>query len=242
MPSLAGKIRERFEKHGLRGGAKSLLKEAGVRVIDANREVILLSLDLGHPKAHRQPGELEKFRFELRPFGPETMPGVVEILERSEPSRIDQVRLRLESRTPGFVTLEEGRVIGYVFYEENTPDRPPHPDLEWLGMRLRDKEVYSFDSFVPPELRGRGVAMFRATYQALFEKGYKAARGYVFSSNTAALWSYRLTGWKEDARILEHRILGRFAVVGGVVYRLNRFDRTRVARLPFADLLRGRAG
>src|SRR5690349_6104247 len=126
---LVSKIRQRLEAKGLKEGSKEILLEASKRVVDANREMILMSLDLKNPKAHRQPNEKERFNFELRPIE-ESFDKAIEMLERSERWRIDMMNVRRRDRTPGFAAFENGAVVAYVFYEHNS-DRAPHPDLEW---------------------------------------------------------------------------------------------------------------
>ncbi len=234
---IANKIIERFQDKGLKEGAKSIAKSAASHVVDANREVILLKLDLSNPKAHRKKKEIERYDFDIQPFDASHFDPIAKMLRSSEPDRIDQIRMRLDDGTPGWVTYEDGEVVAYVFYETNAPGRAPYPDLEWLGIELCDREVYSFDSFIPPALRGRGIPMFRATYQALFESGFTHAYGYVWAWDTAPLWSYRVTGWQEFGRFTEHRIAGRFAIVGGVLYELERFKRRRIVKIPFGERL-----
>ncbi len=235
--SIVDKIRQRFEGKSAKEGAKAVLKDAASRVVDANREVLILKLDLANPKAHRKPKEIERYDFDIQPFEPKHFDPIAKMLQASEPSRIDQIRMRIDDGTPGFVTFEGGEVVAYVFYEANVPGRAPYPDLEWLGIELCDKEVYSFDSFIPPALRGRGIPMFRATYQALHEAGFSHAYGYVWAWDTAPLWSYRVTGWEEVRRFTEHRIAGRFAIVDGVLYELERFKRRRILKIPFGERL-----
>lgn len=230
--SILDRVVQRVRDKGLREGTKAILRDAGSHVVDANREVILLRLDLANPKAHRKKKELERYDFEIAPFEERHFDKIAAMLRSSEPSRIDQIRLRIDEGTPGFVTFEKGDVVAYVFYEANVPGRRPYPDLEWLQLALSDKEVYSFDSFIPPALRGRGIPMLRATYQALHDKGFEAAYGYVWAWDTAPLWSYRVTGWEEIGRLHEHRIAGRLALVDGTLYKLNRFNRERLFAVP----------
>lgn len=237
MHPIVDKIRQRFQDQAPRDAARSLLHDVAQRVIDPHREIILMEIDLANPKAHPQKADLERCPFVLEDLGPSNYDRLIEMLEASERWRIDIVQLRRSRGTPGFVAIEEGKVVGFFYYEHTTPDRPPHPDLEWLGIELGPKEVYSFDSFIPVPLRGRGTMLFRLAYQRLHQRGFERSRGYVYATEKAPLFTYRVIGWKETGRIFEHRIAGRWVVVDRVLYRLNRFDRTRLAALPIPDVV-----
>ncbi len=237
MHPVVAKIRQRIEDQGPREALRSLAHDASLRVLDPHREIILMEIDLGQPKAHPQKGDRERCPFVLEDLTPAHYPRMIEMLETSERWRIDAVEQRRARGTPGFVAVEEGRVVGFFYYEHTVPDRPPHPDLEWLGLTLGPNEVYAFDSFIPVPLRGRGMMLFRLAYERLYQRGFLRARGYVFVTEKAPLFTYRVIGWKETGRMFEHRIAGRWAVVDGVLYRLNRFDRTRLVALPIPDVV-----
>ncbi len=243
LHELSTRVRERVRAHGPRDAARSLAHDAARRLVDVNREIILMANDLRASHV----GDVERARsaLELRDLDAETYPLLLEMLAGDDEAwRVDVVEARWRRRTPGFVAMEGGRVVGFVYYA--TAPRAgdaPHPDLEWLGIELGPTDVYTFDIFIPAALRGRGMLMLRLMYERLHALGFRRARGYVYAWRTPALFSYRATGWREVGRIREHRFAGRWVLVGSVVYRLHPFDRAREMRVPgeIARWIEGRA-
>ena len=230
---LVAKVIEKLREEGPRDGVRSILREAGRRVVDSNRDVLLLRVDLTNTKFHRKPKDPGPDELRLLRFDRASLPGVVRMLRRAEPERIDSVRVRLGLGVPGFVAELNGEVVGYVFWVEHASKGIIHADMNWLKLKPRPGEIYVFDYFVPEGRRGAGNALVRAVQQAHAEMGYTAAYGYVYAANRPALWLYRTTGWKEVKKIKEHRLVSRFAVVDGTLFRMQAMSRTPVLRLPF---------
>lgn len=233
MRGVLDKIARRFEEEGPRHALRTLYDDALLRVVDANREIALMTLDMRQSKARLQPGEAERWRLTLRELDDAGYDDIERVLAGSEPWRADAARSRRGTAAQGFVAWAEGAPIGYMFYA-TASDPAPHPDLEWLNMTLGPTDVYTYDAFIPVPLRGRGPALFRTAYQRLVARGFTHAHGFCYITERPALFTYRMMGWQETGRIHEHRLLGKLAVVNGGLYRLNRFDRTRLVSLPAA--------
>lgn len=238
MHPVLAKLKKRLDDKGPRETLRSLVQDVKVRALDVHREIYLMELSLvGNPKALPQATERAKWPFTMEDITDAHYPKLVEMLKASEPWRIDAVLDRQKRGIPGFVAVENGEVVGYFYYEYPDPQRAPHPDFEWLGMTLEPGDVYTFDGYIPVALRGRGTHMFRLAYEKLIERGFTRVRGYVYAWEKAALFTYRVMGWRQVGRMFEHRIAGRWVVVDRVLYKLNRFDRTRLVPLPIPDAI-----
>jgi GNAT superfamily N-acetyltransferase len=227
MSSILDKIARRFESEGPRAALRSLYDDAVVRVIDANREIVVMAIDFAHPKARPQPGEVARWPITMRALDDAGYDDIARMLATSERWRSDAVQSRRGTGAQALVAWEGDTPVGFMFYSTES-----HPDLEWLGIGMGPSEVYAYDGFVPAELRGRGPTMFRLAYQHLAARGYTKAHGFCYAVDKAAMFTYRMMGWQEARRIHEHRLLGKLAVVNGALYKLNRFDRARLAPLP----------
>ena len=108
----------------------------------------------------------------------------------------------LEKGYRGFGIVNGKEVIGEMWYygDAGNGNSKPHPDLDWLGIKLAGNEAYAFDWFVVPQERGNnlaGIFQKNALY-SLRRKGYTKAFAYVWADNTPALWSTRhLNKWTE---------------------------------------------
>lgn len=241
MPTVAGvnrlaKIASRLKEQGLGAGARSLARDLGQRVIDRDRTVLLLRVDLtdaAHLLRPRELATIEEQGLRLLPFDESQRQRVIELLEKSEPARIESVRVRLLQGASGFVFERAGEVTGYVFWVPGSDDprQRVHRDLEWLGIQPAADEVYVFDYFVPEHARGHSGLWVRAVQAEHAALGFRAAYGYVYQANRPALWLYRTTGWKEVGKVVEHRVLNKVALVGGTVYWMHPLSRSRVAAL-----------
>lgn len=232
MLRLLDKVRQRYTEQGAAKATRSLALDAARRLVDPHREFILMEVDLAQPKAQPSAAERARCTFTIRDLVDDDYPGIIDMLRTSEPWRIDAMAERKARRTPGIVAYEDGKVVAYMFYETSAPDRPVHPDFDWLDMKLGPDELYTFDAFIPVALRGRGIMLYKLSYELFLARGYKKVRGYCYVSEKPAIWSYRVLGWRELERRFEHRIAGRWVVVNQTLYRLNRFDRTRLVKLP----------
>lgn len=225
---LSRKVIARVREQGPRGALASLVSDASRRVVDRNRVAIVLRVELGEPSVHVRPRDRVKGDVALLPFDRRTLPRVVEMLRREEPARIPSVHTRFGQGMSGFVAEIGGEIAGYVFWVEGATSRLAHADLEWLGVAPGPGEIYAFDYFVAERLRGAGNLFVRSVQEAHHHMGYTAAYGYVYAHNRPALWLYRTTGWKEIARVTEHRVLSRIAIAGGAVYRMQPLSRTKL--------------
>lgn len=196
------------------------------------RHILALRVDLTDPKNRSRPKDKDD-AFRLLPFDLRTLPRIIEVVEKHDPWRTAAVRRRYFEGARGFVAEYQGEIVGYVFYVEGTdhPHRAVHTDLHWLGVKPTRGELYAFDYFLIEPARGIGAKFVRAVQDEHFRLGYTATYGWVLSTNRAALWLYRTTGWTEVSRVVEHRIFARWVLVGETMYRMHAHSRTPLFEL-----------
>jgi len=110
----------------------------------------------------------------------------------------------LERGYRGFIARLDGDVAGYYWWADRD-----HPQLERLGIRLSERDVYGFDFFLAEEHRGGGhaVEFVYAAETRLRELGYARLWGYVRSDNRPARWLYSIRGYETVGNV--HIRLGR---------------------------------
>lgn len=215
------------------GGPKRVLIETAAdarQVAYEEREILVLEVDLREPKNRLRLRD-QNAEFRLLKFDKETLPRLLDTLAEHEPWRVEAARRRYFEGARGFVCEHRGKIVGHVYYVEGSdnPHRRVHSDLDWLQLRPNRGEVYTFDYFVIEPERGLGALFARAVQDEQYRLGYTAAYGWVLSTNRAALWLYRTIGWVEVGRVVEHRILRRWVVVGRTLYRMHAHSRTAIA-------------
>jgi hypothetical protein len=213
--------------------ARAIIDSAAKRLVDLNRGVLVLKVDLTDPKNRLRPSDAMRDPPRLVRFDRRSLPRVLAAVEAHEPWRTGIVRERYLEGMSGLVAERGGEVLGYVFWTEGTdhPGCVVHSDLRWLGVHPSRGEIYMFDYFLIPAARGLGAIFARAVQEEHHGMGYSAAYGCVFQSNRAALWLYRTTGWAEVKRVTEHRILSKIAIVGRTMYWMRAHSRTPIAEL-----------
>lgn len=91
-----------------------------------------------------------------------------------------------------------------------TQDNKPilHPDLDMLGIRAKEKEVYAFDMLIDPSFRGKNLAVpiQRSLQLALKAEGYSLVYGFYWQDNIPAMWMHRSLKFRE----LPKRWVSRF--------------------------------
>jgi hypothetical protein len=218
---------------GPKEGARFVWDRARTYVVEGDRQIVLLKVDLADPKNHvrdrdRLPG------FELLELDHRLVPRIEAMLSATEPARVPNVTARLSQGMSGFAAEIDGEIAAYVFYTKGSDDPTlrVHPDLDWIPFAPRGDEVYTFDYFVPESRRGLGNLFARAVQQRQHQLGYRASYGYVYAHNRAGLWLYRTIGWKELGRITEHKLFLKLALVGDRLFWIRRYDRPLICRLP----------
>lgn len=213
----------------------ALRASAAGRYLDAQRRrldlyhpttIITLRVDLTQPSARLRDAdrrELEARALRLAAIDAETYPALHRWLTAEAPARVAHAERRYAQRCPGFVLFEQDAVVGCVYFAPGGDGaaRDVHPDLEWLELCPRTDEVYTYDYFVSDRARGVGRLFVRAVQAAQAAEGFVGAYGYVYADNTAALWLYRTTGWREVSRRVEHRVLRRLLLIGREVYVID---------------------
>ena len=104
-------------------------------------------------------------------------------------------------------------VVGDLWYATGTDSsrEPIHPDMEWLNLVARPKDVYTFDMFLDPKERGNGMAAYLQHNALLLlkEKGFEKAYGYYLADNIPALWVHRLLKWEAIKKVYTKRFIRR---------------------------------
>lgn len=238
--SLLGKAVGAIADKGPREGLKFVWDRAKTYVVDGNREIVLLRVDLTNPKNRLRERD-EKPGFRLHHLTPELIPRVEAMLQTTEPARIPNLADRLAQGMLGLVGELDGEIIGYVFYQvgSDDPGARVHPDLDWLPVSPRSNDVYTFDYFIPESRRGLGNLFARAVQDRQHQDGYVASYGYVYAQNRAALWLYRTIGWKEIGRVMEHKLFLKLAVVDDRLFFVRQYERAFLTRIPSRLLPKG---
>jgi ribosomal protein S18 acetylase RimI-like enzyme len=117
---------------------------------------------------------------------------------RTDQSEEEVVR-RLDNGHFAYVTWTEGRISSAVWYQDGPVWIPDVDHLLTLGPR----EVYSYDSFTSPDLRGRGIAPARGvqTMRLMRAAGYRSVIGFVLPENRAGFRQPEKLGLKRTGRI-----------------------------------------
>ncbi len=232
--SLLSKALGAVVEKGPREGARYVWARAKTYLVDGDREIVLLAVDLTESKNRLRDRDRETTGFRLLDLDRGIVQRIEVMLARTEPARISNVADRLDQGMSGLVAELDGEIAGYVFFTRGSddPEAHVHPDLGWLPIRPRADEVYTFDYFVPEEHRGLGNLFARAVQERQHQLGFKASYGYVYAANRAGLWLYRTIGWREIGRLMEHKILLRFALVGDRVFLIRKYDRRPLFRVP----------
>lgn len=192
---------ESFKDYHTKHGLLSALKEA----IYFNKEVIVLERELEKPlPTFAYTSDVKLVRVERKNFG-ELTP----LYQGSNKIRLFKSLAYLDSGYSGFLGICQNTLIGDVWWVKGShnPEQSVHPDLRWLKIHLKDDEVYTFDLFVTPESREKGIAnLFVMGYlRGLRRLGYSKAFAYVFTDNIPSMWTQRILSWKEIDRIKRHR-------------------------------------
>jgi len=107
-------------------------------------------------------------------------------------------------------------VVGDIWYATKTGSSqdPIHPDMEWLNLFARPKDVYTFDMFLDPNERGNGMAAYlqHSALLLLKEKGFEKAYGYYMADNIPALWVHRLLKWEAIKKVYTKRFVRRWVI------------------------------
>ena len=119
----------------------------------------------------------------------------------------------LESGYNAFVLKRADHVLGDIWYATKTDSSREfiHPDMEWLNLVARPKDVYMFDMFLNPNERGNGMAAYLQHNALLLLKqgGFEKAYGFFMTDNIPALWVHRLLKWEEIKKVHTKRFIYR---------------------------------
>ncbi len=122
----------------------------------------------------------------------------------------------LENGYKAVAVTRADHVVGDIWYATNTGSspKPIHPDMEWLNLVARQKDVYMFDMFLDPKERGNGLAAYLQHNALLLlkKKGFEKAYGYFLADNIPALWVHRILKWKEIKKVYTKRFIRRWVI------------------------------
>ena len=110
-----------------------------------------------------------------------------------------------------FAILKDNKIIADVWLATPTYSikRSIHPDLEWLGITLGEKDVYAVDIYVEPQERAKNLATFfwRYSLDELKRRGFNKVYLYVWADNVSSIRFNQKIGYKELKRIRMNRFL-----------------------------------
>lgn len=171
------------------------------------KEAISVEKDLSSLKPLSLLKDHRKFTFmEILKDPPEKEPLVYPLKSR----RLKMLR-NLDRGDQGFAIVKGKEVVGdlWCFTPQTDLRKKNHHDLEWLDLRLNEKEAYLFDLYVKPEERGEGLVnlFLWKTLSALKDRGVTKVYGYYLKDNLPALWVHRIMGYKELKRVRQRRLM-----------------------------------
>lgn len=132
---------------------------------------------------------------------------------RYRKSRIRKAKYYLKKNYHALVILKNNQIIGDIWYVINDPQsavtKIEHPDLNLLGITLKDYEAYAFDLYLLEKERGHNLSTFfmSSAIKALKEMGVLRVYGYYMKNNIPALWVHKLIGFRELPEVLISRFL-----------------------------------
>jgi ribosomal protein S18 acetylase RimI-like enzyme len=206
--------------HGLRAGSREILKKLSKRINEYNgdRSYLVIAKSL-------ESGEVIK--------GRSSSSRVISVRE-GEPAEIlalrpdDQPRMQsyLSKKYRCAILTIDGETAGWCWWIDPHVSRQGSIDyqLAFLDVDLDEGDVWCFDFYVAPTYRGEG----RATH-ALAELegmlalyGYRKMMGCVEATNIAALWLYKLRGFRTLTTVKATYLFSLIGISRGrLVVRVN---------------------
>ena len=111
----------------------------------------------------------------------------------------------------GYVVIRGSDILGDIWYwsPSNLKKGVTPKDLHWLGIECNVGQVYSFDLFSNPTIRGNNMAafFFNSFFHALKKDEVNKVYGYFWADNTPALRVHRLVGFGERQPVFVDRFL-----------------------------------
>jgi len=106
----------------------------------------------------------------------------------------------------GFALVKEGLIIGEIWF--GVDGTVVRRDLRLMQIELGPADVYIFDMFLARSHRGQGLAIpfLGAVMHALARKGFARIISYYDLTNTPALWTHRVNGFRNLYQFQVHRV------------------------------------
>ncbi|MBI3899524.1 MAG: hypothetical protein HY308_14700 [Gammaproteobacteria bacterium] len=110
-----------------------------------------------------------------------------------------RLRYSLDHRYSGLIGRLDGRIVGYGWWTDNTA---PHPQAQLHALALGERDVFAFDLFIAPSLRGRhtGLEFLAMSQKHLLDLGYAYAYVNIVAANRRSIWVHHQAGWKDYDR------------------------------------------
>jgi hypothetical protein len=181
QPALLRRIADTWR----RGGVRGLLLAALRRTVYGHVVLIERDLRADVPLLRSEPPIDE-----VRRLRPEEVPAYA----RSRPKPAEELVRRMERGSGCHAAWHAGEIVSATWW---------HPGEAWiedLGRRflLRASEVYLYDAWTLPELRGRNITPVRSahTLRALREQGFVRAIAFLLPENGPVQKAVKKVGWR----------------------------------------------
>lgn len=219
--------------HGLRTGSREILKKLSGRLYEyhGSRAYIILAKRLDGDPVEERPRDVSR---DL---------SLIEVRE-GEPEEILGLRSDDEPRARGYLAKNykcalfviRGEIAGWCWWidphvsEESSID----DQVRFFSVHLEEADVWFFDYYIVPTYRGKGRATkaLENLENMLAARGCRRMMGYVEPTNIAALWLYKIRGFRPIATVNARYFFSLVGISSGrLVLRVN--ERRRPATFPF---------
>jgi hypothetical protein len=193
---------ENFKELMKQEGFKSAIHES----IYFNREMVLVERDL----TKQLPKLKQDFDIGLILIGKGSS---TQIDELRFPNKVRELKGLTYSRRgfSAYLAVIGSKVIAEQWWTSSSHvrDKIIHPDPIWMGLELKEAEVYAFDLFVAFEYRGTPVTnKFTLSYMNEMRKaGYSKLYGSYFKDNIPSAWFHHTFSFDERRSVKRHRFL-----------------------------------
>ncbi|HEX5147117.1 MAG TPA: hypothetical protein VFV85_08845 [Conexibacter sp.] len=207
LHSNTRELRRRLHEDGARGVAGFLRTGLRAQLTKHDARLVLVKpLDeIAVPKRHGQ--------VRMEPVQTRHVPELRALnAERGDLDGDARFGRDLDSGYGGYVGYAGEQLVSCYWWVDASM-RPPHRDLQELGIPLGAGDVYGFDLYVDKRHRAGGTVndfLFQVE-TALRERGFERLWGYVVADNRSARWTYDARGYRAAWRVERTRVLRRWS-------------------------------
>jgi len=177
------------------------------KIIFLNKNLVTFEIKLSSYKS--KPDTIKKFIYEIQNITKNNFKNLG--IEFSAKSRYFKTVKRLEQGYEAFVMIINRKVIGDVWFAPGSSEAGQvlHPDIKMLEIKTTGSDVYMFDMYVDPEMRGTPVAatILNNASLGLKSEGFDKIYTYVMTENIPALWMIRALGFRDIGKTAMRRFL-----------------------------------